>query len=527
MKDKTTLDLKSDPKVSIIIPTQHRTHLLPAIIDCFNQQTWWNKELLILDDTPNGKEAIEQLQKQYPNILLWHIEEICSIGSKRNQLIQKASGELIAHFDDDDYYAPTYIETLAKALIDSNAELLKLSAWFCLHEATETLGYWDTTRNNLPHTTFSGNLKPAHQNQQFTRQQYESFLIGYGFSYIFQKRIWTSTKFKDISFGEDSQFYENLFAKDATIKHFKDSQGICLHIIHTTNTSRCFPNFLIPNWLAPESLAKAIQGSDRKNILNQFRDYANEKNKAPTQLAKLRNQGQKLPLVSICTITYNRANFLPLLLRCIENQNYPLDRIEWVIADDSDAYRESLEIKTNTDLRIKYKRIDKHISLGSKRNISHELCSGEYIIYMDDDDYYYPERVHHAVDTLTRSNTGVAGSTQLLIYFSHDDEIWLAGPYAQNHATASTFAMTKKFASQHFYENDAMCNEERFFLNDYTISLAQLEPTQTMICISHKTNTFDKRLIRANGPTEYMRPLTPEESKPLLLKLEQAGYRAK
>ena len=66
MNEKTTIDLKSKPKVSIIIPTQHRAHLLPAIIDCFNQQTWWNKELLILDDTPNGKEAIEQLQNNTP-----------------------------------------------------------------------------------------------------------------------------------------------------------------------------------------------------------------------------------------------------------------------------------------------------------------------------------------------------------------------------------------------------------------------------------------------------------------------------
>ena len=96
MEDKTTHEANSKPKVSIVIPTQNRIHLLPDIIDCFNQQTWWNKELLILDDTPNGKEAIEELQKQYPNIHLWHIHEICSIGSKRNQLIEKAGdSELI------------------------------------------------------------------------------------------------------------------------------------------------------------------------------------------------------------------------------------------------------------------------------------------------------------------------------------------------------------------------------------------------------------------------------------------------
>ena len=249
----------NDPKISVIIPTQNRTHLLPEIIDCFNQQTWWNKELLILDNTRNGKEAIEQLQKQYPNILLWHIEEMCSIGSKRNQLIQKASGELIAHFDDDDYYAPSYIENLVKVLINSSSDLVKLSAWFCLHESSKTLGYWDTMREDLPHTIFSGEEKLTTFPYKFNKKKYMSMTIGYGFSYIFKRRIWEATKFDDISLGEDSTFFIKILEKKAIIKTVKDDKGICLHIVHSNNTSRCFPNFLIPNWLAPESLAKAIQ----------------------------------------------------------------------------------------------------------------------------------------------------------------------------------------------------------------------------------------------------------------------------
>ena len=349
MKDKTMLDLTNNPKISVIIPTQNRTHLLPAIIDCFNQQTWRNKELLILDNTPNGKEAIEQLQKQYPNIHLWHIHEICSIGSKRNQLIQKASGELIAHFDDDDYYSPTYIETLAKALINSNADLLKLSAWFCLHEPSKTLGYWDTTRTDLPHTTFTGNENPAAHHQTFTWKQYKSFLTGYGFSYMFTKKAWDSTKFDDISFGEDSRFCEKIASQKACIKHLKDTQGICLHVIHSKNSSRCFPNFSIPNWLAPEKLSLAIQRTERKHNPYQNKQPSNSKGSALKQPEHQNSQNQKHPLVSICTITYNRTEYLPLLLKCIENQNYPLDRIEWVILDDSDAYTESLNLTSDTD----------------------------------------------------------------------------------------------------------------------------------------------------------------------------------
>ena len=106
---------------------------------------------------------------------------------------------------------------------------------------------------------------------------------------------------------------------------------------------------------------------------------------------------KKIPAVSICTLTHNRAHFLPRLQRCIESQTYPLDKIEWVILDDSTTYTESLRIKSHSDLRIKYQRINEKLSLGAKRNLSHKLCSGEIIVYMDDDDYYFSERVSHAV----------------------------------------------------------------------------------------------------------------------------------
>lgn len=525
MEDKTMFEVTSKPKVSIIVPTQHRINLLPEIIDCFNQQTWRNKELLILDDTPNGKEAIEELQKKYPNIHLWHSNEIRSIGNKRNKLIQKASGELIAHFDDDDYYAPTYIEALTKELINSNADLLKLSAWFCVHEASKTFGYWDTTRTDLPHTVFTGSEKPAANSTTFSSRQYESYLTGYGFSYIFKKSTWSSVKFDDISFGEDSRFYEKIASQKACIKHLKDTQGICLHVIHSTNTSRCFPNYLVPTWLTPENLITAMQMGDCNYDVNQHKQSTNFNKSNIKQLKQQNTQNQKHPFVSVCTITYNRTEYFPLLLKCIESQDYPLDRIEWVILDDSDAYTEELNITSGTSLRIKYKKLEKHVPLGTKRNLSHELCSGEYIVYMDDDDYYPPERISHAVDTLMKSEEDIAGSTKLLIYFTHDDQIWLSGPFHSKHATANSFAMTKNFASQHFYDKEAMCNEEKSFLNNYTIPMAQLDPTKTTICLAHNTNTFDKRRMRANGPSKNMRPLTTEVSKPLLLRLGQAGYR--
>ena len=58
-------------------------------------------------------------------------------------------------------------------------------------------------------------------------------------------------------------------------------------------------------------------------------------------------------------------------------------------------------------------------SIGEKRNLCCSLAKHEYIVHMDDDDYYPPTRIEHAVSMLTKSKHLVAGSSEIYIYFKH------------------------------------------------------------------------------------------------------------
>ena len=40
------------------------------------------------------------------------------------------------------------------------------------------------------------------------------------------------------------------------------------------------------------------------------------------------------PFVSICTPTFNRRPFIAAMIKCFEQQDYPKDRMEWIIIDD-------------------------------------------------------------------------------------------------------------------------------------------------------------------------------------------------
>ena len=208
---------------------------------------------------------------------------------------------------------------------------------------------------------------------------------------------------------------------------------------------------------------------------------------------KTKSKVVKKPFVSICTPTYNRRPFIPSLIKCFENQNYPKDKMEWIVIDDGiDKVRDLFEKVP----QVKYFAYDEKIKLGKKRNLMHSKCKGDIIIYMDDDDYYPPNRVYNAVQSLNLNKRALcAGSSVIYIYFKHIDKIIQFGPYGPRHATAGTFAFRKELLEQTSYEDDADMAEERHFLKDYTIPFTQLDAKSTILVFSHSYNTFDKKKL--------------------------------
>jgi len=197
------------------------------------------------------------------------------------------------------------------------------------------------------------------------------------------------------------------------------------------------------------------------------------------------------------------------MFKCFKHQNYK-GPIEWIIIDDGTDKIEDLILSSGIP-NIKYYKIDQKISLGKKRNLMHSYAKGDIIIYMDDDDYYPPERISHAVEQLQNNPTILcAGSTILYTYFKDIDKIVQFGPYGPNHATAATFAFRKELLSITSYEENAAMSEEKHFLKNYTIPILQLDPKKVILVISHSQNTFDKRtlLTGQNQPTVTYTPLS-------------------
>jgi glycosyltransferase involved in cell wall biosynthesis len=218
---------------------------------------------------------------------------------------------------------------------------------------------------------------------------------------------------------------------------------------------------------------------------------------------KNKNQSKNQPFVSICTPTFNRRPFISALIKCIELQDYPKEKIEWVIIDDGTDPIEDL-VKDITFVNVKYFYYNEQLLLGKKRNIMHSKCSGDIIIYMDDDDYYPSQRVSHAVEMLLKNpNILIAGSSEMHIYFHHLNEIYQGGPYGKYHSTAATFAFRKELLNETHYNDENALSEETLFLKKYSIPLVQLDTNKTILVIAHSHNSFDKRIM-LETPKDYL-----------------------
>ena len=205
-----------------------------------------------------------------------------------------------------------------------------------------------------------------------------------------------------------------------------------------------------------------------------------------------------MQFVSVLTPTYNRRRFLPSLIECYRAQDYPLSSMEWIILDDGeDCVKDVFDgLALKGIPNVRYIRLQEKLLIGAKRNILNREAKGSILVAMDDDDFYSPKRVSHAVKKLTSSPLQVAGSSEIYLYYTDVKQIYKLGPYGETHATNGTMAWKKEYANTHSYDETVAFAEERSFLVNYTTPVIQLDPLQVMLVMSHSDNTYNKKNMR-------------------------------
>ena len=105
------------------------------------------------------------------------------------------------------------------------------------------------------------------------------------------------------------------------------------------------------------------------------------------------------PLVSIVIPTYNQANYLDRALQSVLGQTYK--NWEAIIIDNHSIDSTSEVILNYNDPRFKYIKIQNHGIIAKSRNTGVLLAKGEWIAFLDSDDWWESNKLTDCLDCVS------------------------------------------------------------------------------------------------------------------------------
>ena len=193
------------PLVSCIMPTANRRPFVLQAIRYFQRQTYPNIELVIVDD---GHDAISDVVPSDPRIQYHRLSGKHTIGAKRNFACEKASGEIIVHWDDDDWMAPWRISYQVDGLLQNRADITGIDQIFYFNPGVNKA--WKYVYPTTARPWVAGN------------------------TLCFRRQVWLDNPFANINVGEDTRFIWSSQVKKIVRL---DNTSFFVGLIHDTNVS--------------------------------------------------------------------------------------------------------------------------------------------------------------------------------------------------------------------------------------------------------------------------------------------------
>ncbi len=375
------------PLISCMMPTRDRPAYVRQSISYFQRQTYPSAELLIVDDGASdpGPELPSDSRIRY-----LRAAPGTSIGAKRNQACAAARGELIAHWDDDDWYGPERLQAQAAPILAGEADICGLIA-----DVFFDLPRWEFWR--------------------CTPELHRRLFVGdvHGGTLVFRRRVWDRlARYPDRSLAEDAFFLRQATHAGASL-HRLAGHGLFVYVRHEHNSW----GFRCGAYLDPRGWQRATEPP----LPPADRAFYTARTAASPPV------GRKAPLVSCIMPTYNRRPFVARAIAYFLRQDY--EPKELIVVDDG-ADRVADQIPT--DPRVRYIALPQRLPLGAKRNLACEQAHGEFIAHWDDDDWHGPRRLSYQVGTLQNAAADVCGLNDPLFYDLRDQRAWrYLYPYAE------------------------------------------------------------------------------------------------
>ena len=211
------------------------------------------------------------------------------------------------------------------------------------------------------------------------------------------------------------------------------------------------------------------------------------------------------PPITVVTLTYNRRKFIDLAFHNIILTDYPKDKIEWVIVDDSDKPEEGVADKVANFAKrapcaqVVYVPLTRKSSIGFKRNIGVDRASNNILLFMDDDDHYPESSFRRRVAWLTKHPWApqCVGCSTIACYdlvkgvSAVNTPPWELGPAER--VSEATLTFYKTFWQQQKFPQVSV-SEGEGFLKGRESAFMEIPPQQILVAFSHQGNSSGRRI---------------------------------
>jgi len=191
----------SVPLVSVIIPTYGRPEFLKKAIELVRRQDYPNIEVVIVDDSPQPQADLPKDN----NIKYIHLKSRVSIGEKRNVAVQNAKGQVVVHWDDDDYFREHRVSEQVAPILRGEVDMTVLEHHYYFH---------------LPTQAFYTVKRASSWGPHFATFVYKKSLFDKGLRY------------PETSMAEDYAFAEFALKQGASIRVMSNEDGKHVYVRH-------------------------------------------------------------------------------------------------------------------------------------------------------------------------------------------------------------------------------------------------------------------------------------------------------
>lgn len=147
-----------------------------------------------------------------------------------------------------------------------------------------------------------------------------------------------------------------------------------------------------------------------KTALNNL--LKNENNNSTTQRLNKKTQKKK---ISIIIPTHNRVKQLAECIDSIFKQSY--GNFEIIVVDDCSTDDTKKSFEKYNDTRLKYYFNEKNLGMGLNRQKAFNLAKGDYVLFIDDDDYFIDDNYFNdVIEIFEDKNIDVIFSNSYIYY---------------------------------------------------------------------------------------------------------------